>query len=60
MCSLPEVDIVVMATSGLIGLEPTIAALKAGKTIALSNKEPLVVAGELIKQIEKESTGQMS
>lgn len=59
MCSLPEVDIVVMATSGLIGLEPTIAALKAGKTIALSNKEPLVVAGELIKQIEKESTGQI-
>ena len=35
MCSLPEVDIVVMATSGLIGLEPTIAALKSGKNLSL-------------------------
>ena len=57
MCSLPEVDIVVMATSGLIGLEPTIAALKSGKNVALSNKEPIVVAGDLIKQTEKDSSG---
>ena len=57
MCSLPEVDIVVMATSGLIGLEPTIAALKSGKNVALSNKDPIVVAGDLIKQTEKDSSG---
>ncbi len=43
-----EVDTVVTALSGRIGLEPTLAALKAGKTIALANKETLVAAGELV------------
>src|SRR2546425_4697379 len=43
----PEVDIVVAATSGLMGLEPTLAAIQAGKTIALANKETLVMAGHL-------------
>lgn len=42
------IDTVVTATVGFSGLEPTIAALKAGKQIALANKETLVVAGELI------------
>jgi 1-deoxy-D-xylulose-5-phosphate reductoisomerase len=44
----PEVDIVVMATSGASGLLPTIAAIKAAKRVALANKEALVMAGEII------------
>jgi 1-deoxy-D-xylulose-5-phosphate reductoisomerase len=48
MASHPEVDIVVMATSGKWGLKPTLAAVKAGKRIALANKEALVMAGDII------------
>ena len=46
----PEADIVVAATSGLMGLGPTLAAIRAGKTIALANKETLVMAGHLVMQ----------
>ncbi len=45
--TLPDVDVVVAATSGLMGLRPTFAAIRAGKTIALANKETLVMAGHL-------------
>ena len=45
---LPSIDVVLTATVGFSGLEPTIAAINAGKQIALANKETLVVAGELI------------
>jgi 1-deoxy-D-xylulose 5-phosphate reductoisomerase len=48
------VDIVVTAMVGYAGLEPTIEAIKAGKVIALANKETLVVAGELINSLAKE------
>ncbi len=48
MASLPEADIVVIAMSGEAGLLPTLAAAKAGKRIALANKESLVEAGEII------------
>ena len=48
MASHPQVDTVVMATSGKWGLSPTLAAVKAGKRIALANKESLVMAGEII------------
>jgi len=44
----PEVDMVVVATSGKAGLSPTLAAVRAGKSVALSNKESLVMAGEII------------
>ncbi len=44
----PEVDMVIVATSGKAGLSPTLAALKAGKRVALANKEPLVMAGDII------------
>jgi len=44
----PEIDIVLTALVGYAGLLPTVAAIKAGKDIALANKETLVVAGELI------------
>ena len=46
--TLPEIDTVVTAMVGYSGLESTIAAIGAGKRIALANKETLVVAGELI------------
>ena len=44
----PEVEMVVAATSGLVGVSPTLAAIRAGKTIALANKETLVMAGHLV------------
>ena len=47
-------DIIVTAMSGQAGLEPTLAALKTGKRIALANKEPLVCAGEQVMQTAKE------
>ncbi len=46
-----EIDTVVTAMVGYAGLRPTIAAIKANKTIALANKETLVVAGDLIKSM---------
>jgi 1-deoxy-D-xylulose-5-phosphate reductoisomerase len=46
----PAASIVIAATSGLIGLEPTLAAIEAGKTIALANKETLVMAGHLVTE----------
>jgi 1-deoxy-D-xylulose-5-phosphate reductoisomerase len=49
-----EIDIVLTALVGYAGLRPTIAAIKAGKTIALANKETLVVAGELITRLARE------
>lgn len=50
MCTHPEVDLVVVATSGAAGLRPTLAALRAAKLVALANKETLVMAGPLIKR----------
>ena len=52
----PEIDTVVTAMVGYSGLESTIAAIGAGKRIALANKETLVVAGELIDRLLKDST----
>jgi 1-deoxy-D-xylulose-5-phosphate reductoisomerase len=48
IASHPEVDLVIMATSGKVGLNPTLAALRANKAVALANKEVMVMAGELI------------
>ena len=48
MVAMPSIDIVVASMVGYAGLRPTIEAIKAGKTIALANKETLVVAGEII------------
>ncbi len=45
-----DVDMVVAATSGLMALRPTLAAIGAGKTIALANKETLVMAGHMVMQ----------
>ena len=48
MVTMPAIDVVVAAMVGYAGLRPTIEAIKANKTIALANKETLVVAGEII------------
>ncbi len=49
-----DVDIVVTAVVGMIGIRPTISAIEAGKDIALANKETLVTAGHLIMPLAKE------
>ena len=55
ICTLPEAEIVVTAIVGMIGIVPTIAAMKAGKDIALANKETLVTAGHIIIPLAKET-----
>jgi 1-deoxy-D-xylulose 5-phosphate reductoisomerase (EC 1.1.1.267) len=50
-----DVDIVLVALVGIAGLKPTIAALKAGKTVALATKEVLVAGGEIITKLASES-----
>jgi 1-deoxy-D-xylulose-5-phosphate reductoisomerase len=52
-----EVDLVVAAIAGTAGLGPVLAAIKAGKTIALANKEPLVMAGAIILDEMKKGGG---
>ena len=44
----PDVDLVVVATSGKAGLSPTLAAIREGKNVALANKEVLVMAGQIV------------
>lgn len=52
--TLEDVDVVLTSVVGMIGLKPTIAAIRAGKRIALANKETLVVGGDIIKsELEK-------
>ncbi len=48
-----DVDIVINSLVGFVGLRPTIEAIKSGKTVALANKETLVVAGEIITKLVK-------
>lgn len=50
-----DIDLVVAAMVGYSGLRPTISAIKAGKNIALANKETLVVAGEIIGKLVRQS-----
>lgn len=54
-----SVDVVIASMVGYSGLRPTVAAIKAGKKIALANKETLVVAGEIIGKLVKESGSQI-
>ena len=53
--SHPKADMVVSAAVGVVGLEATYEAIKLGKTVALSNKEVLVAAGELVMAASKEA-----
>ena len=57
VASHPDADLVVSAMVGASGLKPTIAAIKAGKDIALANKETLVMAGKLITEEAKNRDG---
>ena len=52
MAALPDVDQVMVALMGAVGLTPTLSALRAGKQVALSNKEPIVMAGQVLKEAE--------
>ncbi|MCC8076517.1 MAG: 1-deoxy-D-xylulose-5-phosphate reductoisomerase [Clostridiales bacterium] len=52
--TLPEADTVITAVVGMVGLRPTLAALREKKRIALANKETLVCAGELVMRTAKE------
>ena len=53
-CAMEEADMVVTAMVGMIGLEPTVEAIRRHKTIALANKETLVCAGALIMRMAQE------
>lgn len=55
VATLAEIDIVVTSVVGMIGLKPTVEAIRKGKDIALANKETLVVAGELVIREAKEN-----
>lgn len=55
MAAFPEMDILVTAIVGMIGIQPTIEAIKAHKDIALANKETLVTAGHIIMPLAKEN-----
>lgn len=54
IAAMPEAEVLVTAIVGMIGIRPTIAAIKAHKTIALANKETLVTAGHIIMPLAKE------
>lgn len=54
IATMPESEILVTAIMGMIGIRPTIAAIGAGKDIALANKETLVTAGHIIMPLAKE------
>ena len=54
MASLPTADLVISGVVGAVGFTPLVSAIKAGKTIALANKEPMVMAGKtLMKECER-------
>lgn len=55
VASLPEIHTVLSAIVGAAGLCPTIAAVRAGKTVALANKESMVVAGALVSRLARQS-----
>ena len=59
MVALNRVDQVMVALMGSVGLTPTLTALAAGKSVALSNKEPIVMAGKLIKDYEAHYGGRV-
>ena len=55
----PRVDVVVLAISGIAALTPLLAALKAGKRVAIANKESLVCGGDLVKKVLREGGGEL-
>ncbi|MDQ1566545.1 MAG: 1-deoxy-D-xylulose-5-phosphate reductoisomerase [Actinomycetota bacterium] len=59
LASLPEVDIVLNAVVGFAGLPATVAALEAGKRLALANKESLIAAGPLVAAARSKGSGEI-
>ena len=59
LASLPEVDVVLNAVVGAAGLRATLAALRAGKRLALANKESLIAGGPLVMRALREGRGQL-
>ncbi len=59
MAVAPEVDLVLVGTAGVAGLTPTLAALGAGRPVAIANKEVLVMAGHLVRRAMLEGGGDM-
>lgn len=57
LATLPEADTVLVATTGTVGLRPTIAALEAGKSVGLANKETLVLGGAFVMEAARHSRG---
>ena len=55
----PEVDVVVLAISGIAALKPLLAALEAGKRVAIANKESLVCGGDLVKEVLQQGGGEL-
>ena len=59
LATLPEADVVIVATTGTVGVRPTIEALEAGKTVGLANKETLVLAGQFVMPIAHKAKGRL-
>ena len=59
LSALKEADMIVISVVGMVGIQPTISAIQAGKKIALANKETLVCAGHLINDLLKESKAEL-
>lgn len=57
LATMPEADIVINGLVGGVGLRPTLAALEAGKVVAMANKEPLIMAGGLILETARKFGG---
>jgi len=55
----PEIDLLIVASSGHAAIEPTLAALRAGKIVALANKEAIVCAGPLVVAAVREGAGEI-
>lgn len=55
----PQVDVVVLAISGIAALKPLLSALKAGKRVAIANKESLVCGGDLVKKALQQGGGEL-
>ena len=59
LACLPEADVIIVATTGTIGLRPTLAALEAGKTVGLANKETLVLGGAFVLEAARRGGGRL-
>ena len=55
----PQVDVVVLAISGIAALKPLLSALRAGKRVAIANKESLVCGGDLVKEALQQGGGEL-